>query len=67
MPDTQHTMDASADMNDLRMSEAARPLYDHVRKFIKETVNPMSEEFHRLGEGKTDIWSYAPGQMALRT
>ena len=63
MPDTQHTMDASADMNDLRMSEAARPLYDHVRKFIKETVNPMSEEFHRLGEGKTDIWSYAPGQL----
>tara|TARA_R110002020_G_scaffold83397_2_gene207472 strand:+ start:385472 stop:386752 length:1281 start_codon:yes stop_codon:yes gene_type:complete len=56
-------MDASADMNDLRMSEAARPLYDHVRKFIKETVNPMSEEFHRLGEGKTDIWSYAPGQL----
>ncbi|MEQ9435050.1 acyl-CoA dehydrogenase family protein [Hyphomonas sp.] len=63
MPDTQHTMDASADMNDLRMSEAARPLYDHVRKFIKETVNPMSEEFHRLGEGKKDIWSYAPGQL----
>ncbi|MBU1288498.1 MAG: acyl-CoA dehydrogenase family protein [Alphaproteobacteria bacterium] len=63
MPDTQHTMDASADMNDLRMSEGARPLYDHVRKFIKETVNPMSEEFHRLGEGKTDIWSYAPGQL----
>tara|TARA_R110001606_G_scaffold23611_3_gene78825 strand:- start:9015 stop:10295 length:1281 start_codon:yes stop_codon:yes gene_type:complete len=56
-------MDASADMNDLRMSEAARPLYDHVRKFIKETVNPMSEEFHRLGEGKKDIWSYAPGQL----
>lgn len=63
MPDTQHTADASADMNDLRMSEAARPLYDHVRKFIKETVNPMSEEFHRLGEGKKDIWSYAPGQL----
>ena len=63
MPDTQHAADSSADMNDLRMSEAARPLYDHVRKFIKETVNPMSEEFHRLGEGKTDIWSYAPGQL----
>jgi acyl-CoA dehydrogenase len=50
-------------MNDLRMSEGARPLFDHVRKFIKETVNPMSEEFHRLGEGKKDIWSYAPGQL----
>ncbi|MBU2607250.1 MAG: acyl-CoA dehydrogenase family protein [Alphaproteobacteria bacterium] len=63
MPDTQHAADASADMNDLRMSEGVRPLYDHVRKFIKETVNPMSEEFHRLGEGRTDIWSYAPGQL----
>ena len=63
MPDTQHAADASAEMNDLRMSEAVRPLYDHVRKFIKETVNPMSEEFHRLGEGKKDIWSYAPGQL----
>jgi len=63
MPDTQHAAYASADMNDLRMSEGARPLYDHVRKFIKETVNPMSEEFHRLGEGRTDIWSYAPGQL----
>ena len=63
MPDTQHAADQNADLNDLRMSEGARPLYDHVRKFIKETVNPMSEEFHRLGEGKTDIWSYAPGQL----
>ena len=25
----------------------------------------MSEEFHRLGEGKTDIWSYAPGQLEV--
>tara|TARA_R110001599_G_scaffold68211_1_gene192320 strand:+ start:171 stop:1472 length:1302 start_codon:yes stop_codon:yes gene_type:complete len=63
MPDTQHAADQNADLNDLRMSEGARPLYDHVRKFIKETVNPMSEEFHRLGEGKKDIWSYAPGQL----
>ncbi len=63
MPDTQRPSDANADMNDLRMSESVRPLYEHVKKFIKETVNPMSEEFHRLGEGKKDIWSYAPGQL----
>ena len=29
------------ELNDLRMSEKARPLYDHVRKFLKETVAPM--------------------------
>ncbi len=65
MPDTQRTSDASADMNDLRMSEGARPLYEHVKKFIAEVVNPMSEEFHALDEGKKDIWSYAPGQLEL--
>ncbi|MDF2900038.1 MAG: acyl-CoA dehydrogenase [Phenylobacterium sp.] len=53
------------ELNDLRMSEKAMPLLEHVRRFIKETVQPMSEEFHRLGEGKTDIWSYAPGQLEV--
>ena len=53
------------DLHDLRMSEAAMPLLEHVKAFIKETVNPMSVEFHRLGEGKTDRWSYAPGQLEV--
>ena len=51
------------EMNDLRMSAKALPLLEHVKRFIRETVNPMSEEFHRLGEGNADIWSYAPGQL----
>jgi acyl-CoA dehydrogenase len=51
------------ELNDLRMSAKALPLLEHVKTFIRETVNPMSEEFERLGEGKTDIWSYAPGQL----
>ncbi len=51
------------ELNDLRMSEKAMPLLNHVKRFIKETVNPMTEEFHRLGANKTDIWSYAPGQL----
>jgi acyl-CoA dehydrogenase len=63
MADTQHSMDAMAELNDLRMSEEAKPLYEHVKRFIKETVEPMYEEFERLGENKTDIWSYAPGQL----
>lgn len=53
------------DLNDLRMSEQALPLLEHVKRFIKETVQPMSEEFHRLGEGRADRWSYAPGQLEL--
>ena len=53
------------DLNDLRMSEAAMPLLEHVRRFIAETVQPMSVEFHRLGEGRPDPWSYAPGQLEV--
>jgi len=63
MADTQRTPDAYEELNDLRMSEGARPLYEHVKRFIAETVEPMYEEFERLGEGKKDIWSYAPGQL----
>lgn len=53
------------ELNDLRMSDKALPLYNQVKQFIKDVVQPMSEEFHRLGEGKTDIWSYAPGQLEV--
>ena len=63
MPDTQQSMDAYTELNDLRMSEGARPLYEHVKTFIRDVVTPMSEEFNRLGENKTDIWSFAPGQL----
>jgi len=63
MPDTQRPADDHADLNDLRMSEAVRPLYDHVVKFIADVVNPMSAEFHSFDAKKKDIWSYAPGQL----
>ena len=53
------------DLNDLRMSEKAMPLLAHVKKFIAETVQPMSEEFYRLGENKKDRWSFAPGQLEV--
>ncbi len=51
------------DLFDLRMSDGAHPLYDHVKRFVAEVVEPMSEEFYALGKDKTDIWSYAPGQL----
>ncbi len=63
MADTARFDHGPADLNDLRMSEAVRPLYEHVIRFIEETVDPMSKEFYRLGENKKDIWSYAPGQL----
>jgi acyl-CoA dehydrogenase len=59
--DSSFALNPMDDLNDLRMSAKAMPLLDHVKRFIRETVNPISEEFERLGHGKTDIWSYAPG------
>jgi acyl-CoA dehydrogenase len=53
------------DLNDLRMSDKALPLLEHVRRFIAETVTPMTAEFDRLGEGKPDIWAFAPGQLEV--
>ena len=52
-------------LNDLRMSEKAMPLYEHVKRFIKETVEPMSVKYEALGEGRSgaDRWTYAPGQL----
>ncbi|GAA4478166.1 acyl-CoA dehydrogenase family protein [Enteractinococcus fodinae] len=52
-------------LNDLRMSDKAVPLLNHVKRFIKETVDPMYEEFQKLGEGHTDRWSFAPGQLEV--
>jgi acyl-CoA dehydrogenase len=64
-PKSAFGLNPTDDLHDLRMSEAAMPLLEHVKAFIKETVNPMSEEFHRLGEGRADRWSWAPGQLEL--
>src|SRR5207247_6475374 len=47
------------------MSDEVRPLYEHVKKFIRETVDPMSVEFVRLGQDKKDRWSFTEGQLAV--
>jgi acyl-CoA dehydrogenase len=53
------------EMYDLRMSEEVRPLFDAVKQFIADYIDPMTEEFYRLGEGRADRWSWAPGQLEL--
>ena len=57
--------DAAADLNNLVMSEEARPLLDGVKKHIVENVEPIVEEFYQMGEGREDRWSWAPGQLEL--
>ncbi len=58
-------LDPQSDLNNLAMSEKAAPLYEAVKKHIADNVAPIGEEFHRLGENRTDRWSWAPGQLEL--
>src|SRR5882672_8295002 len=62
---TSYTLNPEDELNDLRMSEQVRPLYDHVKKFIRETVEPMAVEFYRHGEKKTDRWSFTSEQLVV--
>ena len=63
---TLTSADPMDELNDLRMSEKAMPLLEHVKRFIAETVDPMYEEYVKLGEGHTDRWTFAPGQLEVR-
>ncbi|HDZ80032.1 MAG TPA: acyl-CoA dehydrogenase [Roseobacter sp.] len=52
-------------MNNLEMSEKAKPLLAAVIKHIRENVDPITDEYFRMGEGRADRWSHAPGQLEL--
>ena len=58
-------LEATEEMFDLRMSEGAKPLFEKVKAFIKEEVEPITLEFHQLGENRAERWSWAPGQLEL--
>ena len=57
--------DIPMEMNNLAMSEKNKPLLAAVIKHIRENVDPITEEYYRLGEGRADRWSHAPGQLEL--
>jgi acyl-CoA dehydrogenase len=58
-------LDLEAELNNLGMSKEARPLFDAVKRHIAENVAPIADEFYRLGEGRSERWSWAPGQLEL--
>ncbi|HET9731276.1 MAG TPA: acyl-CoA dehydrogenase family protein [Acidimicrobiales bacterium] len=53
------------DALNLSMSKEALPLYEAVKEFIATEIEPITEEYFRLGEGRADRWSYGPGQLEL--
>lgn len=60
-----HSGLATDDSMNLAMSAKAIPLFEAVKKFIAEEVEPKTEEFYRLGEGRPDHWGYGEGQLEL--
>jgi len=63
MADTMPGIDPNDELNNLNMSKEAQPLYEQVKAFVRDVATPNYEEYVRCGEGKEDIWSYAPGQL----
>jgi acyl-CoA dehydrogenase len=57
--------DFHPELFDLTMSTKARPLLDAVKRHITENVDPITEEFFALEEGKEDRWTYHPRQLEL--
>jgi len=55
----------SNDDFNLSMSDGVRPLFEAVKTFIAEVVDPMAKEYHALGAAREDRWGYAPGQLEL--
>ena len=60
-----HSGIATDDALNLSMSEHAVPLYEAVKQFIENEVDPITEEFYRLGEGRAEHWGYGDGQLEL--
>ena len=48
---TTYNLNPGEELNDLRMSDEVRPLYEHVKKFIRET------EERRVGKECRSRWS----------
>ena len=61
-----HSGVATDDALNLSMSEHAVPLYEQVKAFIANEVDPITDEYFRLGAARTERWSYAPGLRLAR-
>jgi acyl-CoA dehydrogenase len=60
-----HTGNETDSELNFAMSAKALPLFNAVKKFIAEEVEPMAAKFYALGENREDRWQYAPGQLEL--
>jgi acyl-CoA dehydrogenase len=57
--------DFGGELFNLGMSEGARPLFEQVKAFIANEIEPKTAEYFALGEGRENRWSFGPGQLEL--
>jgi acyl-CoA dehydrogenase len=60
-----NTDDFGGELFNLAISDGARPLFERVKAFTAEEIEPMSEKYFALAEGRPDRWQFAPGQLEL--
>ena len=59
------TMSPHDELNNLTMSEKAKPLLDAVIKHIRENCDPALDEYERLGANRAERWGYGEGQLEI--
>jgi acyl-CoA dehydrogenase len=52
-------------MNDLRMSDGAKPLFEKVLAFLRDEVEPVSAKFEQLHEQRPGTWEWHPQQLEI--
>jgi len=57
--------DPQSELNNLAMSDSARPLLNKVIQHIRENCDPANEEYERLNAKKPSPFEYAPGQLDI--
>jgi acyl-CoA dehydrogenase len=60
-----HSGITTDDAMNLAMSAKAVPLFEAVKTFIQNEIDPITAEYFRLGEGRPDRWQYGKGQLEL--
>jgi acyl-CoA dehydrogenase len=60
-----HSGSPTDDAMNLAMSEHAVPLFEAVKTFIATEIDPITEEYYRLGEGRAERWGFGAGQLEL--
>ena len=60
-----HSGITTDDAMNLAMSAKAVPLFEAVKTFIQNEIDPITAEYFRLGDGRSNRWQYGEGQLEL--